>query len=64
MSAAAATASYHRPACAKSPARRLRAVVRRIASIAGSDAARSKEALATMSRDRALGLRITDTDQV
>jgi hypothetical protein len=34
------------------------------ASIAGSATVRSREALATMSRDRALGLRITDTDQV
>jgi hypothetical protein len=39
-------------------------VVRSVASIAGSATVRSKDALATMSRDRALGLRITDTDHV
>src|SRR5580704_4204810 len=63
-SAAAATASYHNPACAKRVARRSGDAALSAAAIVGSTGVRSKEALATMSRDRALGLRMTDTDQV
>jgi hypothetical protein len=63
-SAAASTASYQRPTRASNTARWLRDALRNALSIDGSAGMRTSEALATMSRDRAFGLRITDTDQV